>query len=76
MNDRDAKLLLKEERYENGANVPTIYKEYACPCGQGKIVEERVPGFGDWFTRIECACCKNKYYILEGCGHIWELREK
>lgn len=46
MNDTTAKLLLEEEKYENGANCPTVHKEYACPCGQGTIVEARVPAFG------------------------------
>ena len=76
MNDKTATLLLEEERYPGGANTPTIHKEYLCPCGQGKIVEERVPGFGDWFATIECPQCRAKYYVLEGCGHIWELKER
>lgn len=76
MNESDAKLILEEKRYTNGANVPTIHREYVCPCGQGRIVEERVPGFGDWFTRIACENCQKRYYVLEGCGHIWELKEK
>ena len=29
MNDKTAKLLLEEERYEGNANTPTIHKEYA-----------------------------------------------
>lgn len=76
MNNDTAKLLLDEKRYPNGANSPTIHKEYACPCGQGKVIEERVPGFGDWFARIECKACNDKYYVVEGNGHIWELKEK
>lgn len=75
MNDETAKLLLKEERYPSGANSPTIYKEYACPCGKGKIIEERVVGFDDWHTHIDCAECANNYTVAQGCGHIWELRK-
>ena len=76
MNNENAKLLVEEERYGNGANSPTIHKEYACPCGHGRIVEERVPGFGDWFARLECKICAVKYTVVEGNGHIWELKEK
>ena len=76
MNDKTAKLLKKEEIYPDGANTPTIRKEYACPCGQGIIVEESVPGFGDYFARLDCEICAAKYTVVEGCGHIWELREK
>lgn len=76
MNDKTAKLLIEEKRYPNGGNSPTIHKEYACPCGQGKIIEENVPGFGDRFTRIDCISCADKYTVVEGCGHIWELKEK
>lgn len=75
MNDKNAKLLINEERYPDGANYPTIHKEYACPCGQGKIIEERVPGFGDWFVRIDCKRCAEKYTVVQGHGYIWELKE-
>lgn len=76
MNNENAKLLLEEERYPDGANVPTIHKEYVCPCGHGKVIEERVPGFGDWYAYLECPTCQQKYIVLEGCGHIWELIEQ
>ena len=76
MNDKTAKLLIEEERYPDGANTPTIHKEYACPCGKGKIVEEHVPGFNDWYARLECNNCADKYTLVEGNGHIWELKEK
>ena len=76
MNDKTAKLMLKEERYPHGANSPTVHKEYACPCGHGKIIEEWVVGFGDWFAHIECTTCADKYIIVQGNGHIWELGEK
>ena len=76
MNDKDAKLLSEKETYQHGANCPIITKEYACPCGKGKIVEERAVGFCDWYTLIECPTCKEKYNVVEGRGHIWELVEK
>ena len=76
MNDKTAKLLLEEERYEGGANSPTIHKEYACPCGQGRIIYESVVGFGDSYARLDCPTCESKYYVLTGCGHLWELKEK
>lgn len=76
MNDKTAKLLAEKEIYSKGANVPTIHKEYACPCGEGKIIEERVPGFGDWYAFIECPACEKQYDLLQGCGHIWELKKK
>lgn len=76
INDKTAKLLSETETYAEGANCPTITKEYACPCGQGKIVEERAVGFCDWYTLIECPTCDKKYRVVEGCGHIWELKER
>ena len=75
MNDNDAVLILKEERTPAGANRPTIHKEYLCPCGKGRIIEERVPGFDDWFATIECITCSKKYRIVMGRGHIWETEE-
>ncbi|MCH5350866.1 MAG: hypothetical protein J1F39_02730 [Clostridiales bacterium] len=76
MNERDAVLLLREDRYPSGANYPTTHSEYKCPCGRGKIVEERVVGFNDYYVTIECEACKDKYDIIYGCGHLWETREK
>ncbi|MCH5151810.1 MAG: hypothetical protein J1F65_04040 [Clostridiales bacterium] len=76
MNNKTAKLLTEEERYPDGANSPTVHKEYACPCGQGKIIEECVPGFNDRFVKIECQSCFDKYVVVEGCGYLWELKEK
>ena len=76
MNNRTAKLLLKEERYPDGANSPTDHKEYLCPCGQGKIVEESVPGFDDLYITIECPQCNEKYRPVYGCGYLWELRKR
>ena len=75
-NERTATVLLDEDRYPNGANFPTRHIEYACLCGQGKIIHERVPGFGDYWTKIRCAACEKKYEIRSGCGYIWELVEK
>ncbi|MBQ8407565.1 MAG: hypothetical protein IJY39_01735 [Clostridia bacterium] len=73
MNDQTADLLLKEERYPNGANWPTLHFEYACPCGKGRIVYERVPGFNDQWAEIKCESCEKSYKIITGCGHLWEL---
>ena len=76
MNDSTARILLEEDRYPNGANSPTRHIEYACPCGKGRIIDERVIGFGDYTARLECANCQKDYRIVTGCGHIWELRKK
>lgn len=76
MNDRDAVLILREDRLAHGANLPTVHSEYGCPCGRGKIVEDRVPGFDDLTVYFECDDCKDKYDIILGCGHLWETREK
>ena len=76
MNDRTAKVLLKEDRYPNGANSPTHHTEYACPCGKGKVIYENVPGFNDSYAWIECKTCSKKYDIEYGKGHLWELVEK
>ena len=76
MNNKNAVLLVSEERYSNGANAPIIHKEYRCPCGAGKIIEERVPGFGDWYAWIDCTVCKENYTLIEGQGYIWEVKER
>lgn len=76
MNDSTAKILVDEERYPNGANSPTRHIEYECPCGKGRIIEERVVGFGDYYASIKCKKCERKYKIVTGCGHFWELCEK
>ena len=75
-NDSTARVLLDEERYPNGANSPTRHIEYACPCGKGRIIDERVVGFGDYYAYIKCKNCTKKYEVVTGCGHIWELEEK
>ena len=73
MNDRTAKILLDEERYPGGASCPTRHIEYACPCGTGKVIDERVVGFGDYSAWLECDKCEKEYEIVTGCGNIWEL---
>ena len=60
MNDRTAKILLDEERYPRGANAPTRHIEYACPCGKGRVIEERVVGFGDYCAWLKCRRCTCK----------------
>ena len=69
-NDENAELLV--DTFEGC----TRHIEYKCPCGKGRIVEERVMGFGDYWAMIKCRRCKKKYEIKTGCGHIWELEEK
>ena len=54
----------------------TYHIEYKCPCGKGRIVEERVVGFGDYWAELRCKTCRKKYEIVTGCGHFWELVEK
>ena len=76
MNDQNAKILLDEDRYPDGANSPTRHIEYLCPCGKGKIIDERVVGFGDYYAWIECKHCEKKYELVTGCGYIWELERK
>ena len=76
MNDQTAKVLFKEDRYPDGANSPTRHIEYECPCGRGKIIDERVLGFGDYYAIIECKYCAKKYEVKTGFGYIWELEEK
>ncbi len=75
-NDRTATLILEEERYPNGANSPTMHYEYACPCGCGRVIDERVVGFGDYIAYLDCPTCSAKYKVRTGCGHIWELIER
>ncbi len=75
MNDKTAKIILDASLYPNGANSPTRHIEYLCPCGKGKIIEERVVGFGDCYAWIECEQCKKTYKVVTGCGHFWELEK-
>lgn len=69
MNDGEAKLI---EKWVDGC---TEHMEYECPCGKGRVVEERVRGFGDYWARLKCRDCEKRYEIVTGCGYIWELRE-
>lgn len=75
-NDETAPLISECDIYPDGANSPTRHKEYKCPCGKGKIIDERVVGFGDYYAYIKCKRCEKKYQVKTGCGHIWELEEK
>lgn len=75
LNDKTAKIIFEEDRYPKGANSPTRHIEYKCPCGRGKIIDERVLGFADYYAYIDCPDCKKKYKINYGCGYIWELEE-
>ena len=76
LNDQNAVVILDEDRYPDGANSPTRHIEYTCPCGKGKIIDERVIGFGDYYAYIECKRCNKKYEVVTGQGYIWELKEK
>ena len=75
-NDETAKVILDEDGYPDGANCPTRHIEYRCPCGKGKIINERIMGFGENYAWIECKKCAKKYEIVTGCGYFWELEEK
>lgn len=75
-NDRTAKKLLSREEPPEGANHPTIHIEYACPCGGGRVIEERTPGFGDYWAMLSCPTCSERYRVVTGCGYFWELQEK
>ena len=71
------KLLLEEERYPDDANSPTIYKEYECFCGKGKIIEERVVGFNDHYIDIICKNCLKKYHdFIDIYGNDWKIYKK
>lgn len=70
MNDRTARPIV--DRTEHC----TRHLEYRCPCGKGRIVEERVVGFGDYWAQLECRECAKRYEIVTGCGYLWELEEK
>lgn len=76
MNDKSAIKILSENRYPEGANVPTLHIEYLCPCKNGKIIYERVKGFNDDYAYIECEECKEKYAIIMGRGYLWQLEKK
>ena len=76
INETTAKKLSEVDLYLDGANSPTRHIEYECPCGKGKIIDERVVGFGDYYAYIECKRCRKKYDVETGTGHIWELVKK
>ncbi len=76
MNDSTAKIIKQYQEYQDGANVPTTVTEYECPCGKGKVVYEKVAGFGDTYAYIACEECKKQYNIVTGCGHLWQLEKK
>ena len=76
LNDRNAKVLVRKDLYPDGANFPTYHTEYECACGKGRVIEERVAGFNDWWAKIKCRWCSRKYELEEGCGYIWAFKEK
>ena len=66
--------ILEEEIYPDGANSPTIHKEYVCFCGKGKIIEERVVGFNDHYITLECSECEKKYHsFIDSSGNDWKV---
>lgn len=73
LNDKNAKVISRT--YGKG-NDPTERIFYECPCGRGRIGEERVHGFGDYSVWFECKRCGKKYKFATGCGYIWELEER
>lgn len=46
----------------------TARTEYACPCGQGRIVEERddIPGFRDHSVYLDCDECRAHWRLVGG----------
>ncbi len=76
MNDKTAERIESKDIFPDGANVATSCDDYKCPCGKGKIVEERVPGFDDYSIWIDCEECRKIYRVRTGCGSIWELVKK
>lgn len=82
LTNRTAKIIKREKIYPEGkqvsgvSRVPTVRTEYECPCGKGKIISEQVSGFGEYEAYMECEECDKKYYVLTGCGNLWELRKR
>lgn len=67
----------EKEEYPNGANSPTIITRYACPCGNGEIVEYNTIGFDDHFVSLECKECLKKYHSsIDIIGAWFRLYEK
>ncbi|MCL2540295.1 MAG: hypothetical protein FWE53_02545 [Firmicutes bacterium] len=54
---------------EIGKIVETAYE---CPCGKGKVAltQEKIPGYYDWWAKIECADCDKKYELTWGKGVV------
>ena len=76
INEKNAKLISKEETYPDGANSPTLRYVYQCACGKGRVVRERVIGFHDDYAWIECKFCQKRYQIRTGCGYAWGFEVK
>ena len=71
---------VNEVAEELGVSVPYLYIEqmlsysddgsythyYKCPCGQGRVVDDKdaTPGFRSHDILIECAECREKYEIV------------
>lgn len=73
LNDKNAKVI---SRTFGKGNDPTEHIFYECPCGRGRIGEERVHGFGDYSVWFKCRRCDKKYKFETGCGYIWKLVER
>ncbi|MDN3311775.1 hypothetical protein QWJ90_12630 [Microbacterium oryzae] len=53
----------------------TSRTEYACPCGQGRIVEEHddIPGFRDHSVFLDCDECRAHWRLVDGSAVLEPL---
>ncbi len=70
--------LIKKETYEmpDREKGYTLHKEFKCPCGKGKIIEEHdeIVGFREHAVWMDCPECKDKYRFDVSQGvYNWEL---
>ncbi len=75
LNDTNAKLISREQLKQGSGNYTVEKFTYLCPCGKGTIEYYVEPGY-DRYTIIKCHDCDAAYRVVEGCGHLWELKKR
>ena len=66
---------IKDKKIKSG-DIYETNSIYKCPCGRGKIIETRLPGF-EFYITLKCRRCEKTYHpIVDLLGSEWILYKK